>query len=247
MESTTFSKPPPPHISPPGMYYTKLAFRVIQFTLSIAMLGCAGSIISTGIWAIGSLIVVAPVTVVSFCWALAEGICIVVRAGHRGIHPGANVALDLLLWLAFIILTVVLFLVGVATTVISDVYSGGNDWSGYNRDSGSSSSPYGGSSSSSRDRYNYDNEVDKQLEAVAAKGQALIGLGATLVILHFVTFVIACYETNVRNRKKHTTVVIQQAPAAPLPGHPGNPVTYGVAPVSDSPAYGYAPNNYQKA
>jgi hypothetical protein len=33
-------------------------------------------------------------------------------------------------------------------------------------------------------------------------------------IIHFAAFVIACYETNVRNRRNHTTtVVVQQYPS----------------------------------
>lgn len=39
-------------------------------------------------------------------WDVAEAICILARRGHRGIHPGAIVAIDLLLWLGFIAGTV---------------------------------------------------------------------------------------------------------------------------------------------
>jgi hypothetical protein len=39
---------------------------------------------------------------VSFIWDVAEGICIIARRGHRGIHPGAIVAVDLLLWLGYV-------------------------------------------------------------------------------------------------------------------------------------------------
>ncbi len=38
---------------------------------------------------------------VSFIWDVAEGICILARRGRRGIHPGAIVAVDLLLWLGY--------------------------------------------------------------------------------------------------------------------------------------------------
>lgn len=32
---------------------------------------------------------------------VAESICLLVRRGHRGMHPGACVAVDLILWLGF--------------------------------------------------------------------------------------------------------------------------------------------------
>lgn len=43
---------------------------------------------------------------VCFIWDIAESICILTRRGRRGIHPGAIVAIDLLLWLAFIVVAV---------------------------------------------------------------------------------------------------------------------------------------------
>lgn len=36
-----------------------------------------------------------------FVWDVAEIICILKRGGHRGIHPGAIIAMDLLSWLAW--------------------------------------------------------------------------------------------------------------------------------------------------
>jgi hypothetical protein len=33
---------------------------------------------------------------------LAEAICICARGGHRGIHPGACVGVDLIIWLGFV-------------------------------------------------------------------------------------------------------------------------------------------------
>ena len=39
---------------------------------------------------------------VAFIWNVAEGICILTRGGRRGIHPGACVGVDLVLWLGFL-------------------------------------------------------------------------------------------------------------------------------------------------
>ena len=156
------SKPAPPHTSPLGMWSTKLSLRVIQFTLSIAMIGLVGSVMSAGFWALGTLICAAPPTIVSAVWALSEGICIFARGGHRGIHPGACVAVDLLLWLTFIGSTVALWFLGIATAIASGTLDG---LANYNRD------PYEWS----------DNSVSDTMDGLVAKGQALVGLGATLV------------------------------------------------------------------
>ncbi|KAH6617423.1 hypothetical protein F5144DRAFT_499053 [Chaetomium tenue] len=148
------TKPPPPHVSPTGMWASKLTLRVIQFALAIAIIGCVGSILSTGFWSIFVLVVIVPQAAVSVIWSLAEGICILARGGRRGIHPGANVGLDLVLWLGLVVGTIFLWLFGVASEL------------------------YVGSSS-----YYYGDDYDTAVEVigkVAALGQALIGLGATL-------------------------------------------------------------------
>lgn len=54
------AKPPPPHISPPGMYYTKLVLRTLQFAIAIANVGLVGSLLSTGFWGFATLVVITP-------------------------------------------------------------------------------------------------------------------------------------------------------------------------------------------
>lgn len=51
---------PHPHISSRGTYITKLILRVLQFALAIANLGLVGSLVSTGIWGMATLIVITP-------------------------------------------------------------------------------------------------------------------------------------------------------------------------------------------
>ena len=48
----------------------------------------------------------------SLCWNIAETICIVKRGGHRGIHPGANVGVDLIIWLGLTASTTIFGLFG---------------------------------------------------------------------------------------------------------------------------------------
>lgn len=70
-------------------------------------------------------------------------------------------AVDLLLWLTFIGSTVALWFLGIATAIASDTLDG---FSSFNRDSDYT-----------------DNSVSDTMDQVVAKGQALVGLGATLV------------------------------------------------------------------
>ncbi|KAK3291649.1 uncharacterized protein B0H64DRAFT_409668 [Chaetomium fimeti] len=149
-------KTPPPHISPRGMWASKLALRVIQFALAIAIIGCVGSFLASGISSIFTLIVIIPQAAVSTIWSFAEGICIITRAGRRGIHPGANVAVDLLLWLGLVVGTVLLWLGGAAAPVTFRYYYSGD---GYDQD-----------------RY----DTLTELTRLAGLGRALLGLGATL-------------------------------------------------------------------
>jgi hypothetical protein len=203
-------KTPPPHISPKGMWASKLALRVVQFVLAITTIGCVGSFLASGISSIVTLIVIIPQAAVSTIWSFAEGICIITRAGRRGIHPGANVALDLVLWLGLIVGTVLLWLLGVATPVTFGYY---NYADSYNQD-----------------RYDTLTEMAR----LARLGQALLGLGSTLTILHFTTFVIACVETSNRNRAERVVFVTQYA-QGPQYGYNGQAMGY--APAPPAPVY----------
>jgi hypothetical protein len=147
------------------MWGSKLALRILQFILALSLIGCAGSTISTATYLRYvenglSLLLIAPQAIVSAVWSLSDGICILARGGRRGIHPGANVALDLLLWMSCIVGVVIVSFFGIpANEDYLDVLD-------YRID---------------RYRLGTSGEVTRaKVTAAAAMGQAMVGLGATL-------------------------------------------------------------------
>ncbi|KAB5545859.1 hypothetical protein GE09DRAFT_221626 [Coniochaeta sp. 2T2.1] len=150
-------------------------------------------------------------------WQAAEFITIWASSKNHGIHPGANVALHLIIWL------VAILAVGFLATFVSfdlDQLSRIRDNS--NNGSGSSSSYYD----------NYDAPTFARLVQLE---ETLLAFSALLALLHFVLFVRACVETHQYNNSSLVTrtVYVQvpvQMPAGrvpvgyfayqPLPGQP---------------------------
>jgi hypothetical protein len=193
-------KPPPKYTSPKGMWTSKLILRTLMIIFGITILSLAGSIATSGIISSVPLLIAAPPGVLSLIWNVSEAICILTRGGHRGIHPGANVGLDLILWLALAGADVALWLIGVASSIVGAATS----YSSY------------GDYGSGYDDFDdvFGDDLSNTVKGIRAKGQALLGLTAVLTILHFTTFVIACYETNVRNRLPRQTVIVMQPATA---------------------------------
>jgi hypothetical protein len=73
-----------------------LLFSIIAFGISVGSAVTLQTLLSKAqaLW-------VAPQAIVGLCWCMAELITICAQTGHRGIHPGAHVALHLLLWLEY--------------------------------------------------------------------------------------------------------------------------------------------------
>ncbi|KAL2198272.1 hypothetical protein P885DRAFT_76978 [Corynascus similis CBS 632.67] len=139
--------PPPPHLSPRGTWTTKLALRILQFALALSIIGCAAS---SAPWNGSALVCIGPQASFSVVWTIADGIAVVVRAGHRGIHPGANVGVDLLLWLGFLVGTVLLWIVSSHRGITIQTVEGGGA------------------------------EVIDEMENRVAIGRALVGLALTM-------------------------------------------------------------------
>ena len=39
---------------------------------------------------------------VALVWSISESVCLMVLKGHRGVHPGAIVGVDLIIWLSLV-------------------------------------------------------------------------------------------------------------------------------------------------
>ncbi|KAM7194180.1 hypothetical protein V8F20_008100, partial [Naviculisporaceae sp. PSN 640] len=176
---------PPKYTSPKGMWVSKLILRIFSVILCITLAALGGAMANSHIVDAVVFIVMGPPVFAALAWDIAEGICILARGGHRGIHPGACVGVDLILWLGLIACTVILGLIGVGTNGFLYYYS---------------SSYY-----DSYDFYDYDMGLYSDM---ITKGRAMLGLASCLIIVHFVLFVLACYETNVRNNMGPTIVYV---------------------------------------
>ncbi|KAK0389634.1 hypothetical protein NLU13_3209 [Sarocladium strictum] len=84
---------------PQRTWVSKLTMRAISASLDLALVGVTAKL-GTSFFAV-VLIFMLPPAGVALVWNIAEGICILARGGHRGIHPGACVGVDLILWLGF--------------------------------------------------------------------------------------------------------------------------------------------------
>jgi len=162
-------KPAPKYTSPKGMWASKLILRSIMLIFSITLLALAGSLMDLGPFSYIPFLIVAPAGFLSLSWNLAEGICIVTRGGHRGIHPGANVGLDLILWLGLTGMCVTLALLGVGESLASGDESSSSSYSDIlnARDHLDSS-------------FSTESDVVNTVSGIARKGQALLGIGAVL-------------------------------------------------------------------
>ncbi|KFY05996.1 hypothetical protein V492_08198 [Pseudogymnoascus sp. VKM F-4246] len=87
--------------APPGaknevkrLWITKVSLRSVATVTSLIVIGCCGAS------PYGNPMLLGPAGG-AFLWCMAEGITLLVRRRtYKGIHPGACVGVDLILWLA---------------------------------------------------------------------------------------------------------------------------------------------------
>ena len=197
-------------------YKAKLVLRWIALLLTIACIVLA---------ALGrpfALLLFIPLAF-SFIWNIAN---IARRLSARTpIHPGANVALDLITWLAFFCTLVYTYFASAAWLYLSTRNYSSLENACYN----SNGSYYYG------DCVNFDTEVNV-LRSDSLHTSSIIALVAAVVgsvdlVIHFVLFVLACIDTHrVRHPQRYPDCnrhyeKVQQ--------HDG-PQPYGIVPVNNN-------------
>lgn len=85
-----------------GWHVTKIVFGSFSLIFCIVMLALAAVTIVATDYSSFEIVWVGPVAGLAAVWQIAEFITICARGGQLGIHPGAHVALHLLLWLGFV-------------------------------------------------------------------------------------------------------------------------------------------------
>jgi hypothetical protein len=91
-----------PLYSTKSWHVTKIVFESLALTFAIIALGVSLALALDyfGLMAY-AVLWTAPQAGITIIWAIAEFITICARRNHQGIHPGAHVALHLLLWLGY--------------------------------------------------------------------------------------------------------------------------------------------------
>jgi hypothetical protein len=170
------------HQSPKAIWISKLTLRILSAIFDIVLIGVSSAMGTD--WTEPPIIYFLPPACLSLAWGLADGIFILARAGRRGIHPGACIGADLVLWLGFAAASVMYIIFG-----------------------------YGWYFDSPRWFEFFDDSTD-----FYTLNRACVVIGFVEMVMHIVLFIIACYETSVRNRP---VAVFYQGPPpgmAPSPG-----------------------------
>ncbi|KAK4195471.1 hypothetical protein QBC40DRAFT_19966 [Triangularia verruculosa] len=214
---------PPKYVSPKSYWVTKVGGRIFSIVCSIVAIGLGAALMADarigGFYAVFIL----PAAVVCIAWDIAEISCIYKRGGNRGIHPGAIVGVDLILWLGLVFIS----LLCISWSLINARYH----VEGYGR---SINDPYNddyGTRSYRDQDENYKNpEYRALVNKINGLSKALSAFFCFLTLTHFGLFVIGCVETNIRNRMPKMVYVM----APPqleyyVPGPPSGvlPAPYG--------------------
>ncbi|CAP61614.1 uncharacterized protein PODANS_4_2150 [Podospora anserina S mat+] len=217
---------PPQYVSPRSYRVTKLAGRIFSIICCIVAIGLSAGLMADsrtdGVYGFYGIIII-PSTVVCMVWDVAEIICIMKREGNRGIHPGAIVGVDLILWLGLVFLTLLTVTLS-ATHAERHIEGYYETWDSETRRWTSSidlDSP----------------EMRALVRKISGLSQTLSAFVVFLTLTHLGLFIIGCIETNYRNRRPRIVYVMAPPPAnAYAPAAPPGvlPAPYG-APMMRTP------------
>ncbi|KAI6091224.1 hypothetical protein F4821DRAFT_267501 [Hypoxylon rubiginosum] len=164
-----------------------------------------------------------PISIATAAWTVAELLAVFVRrrsAPGRGIHPGAHVGAQLII---FLLMILALFYSGMLWRNVKRSIAPCNDWA---REPGNPDLAYQNSTGvNTNGRYtstsaffcpeDYREKVNNA--AYQAAVQALIAFSALLWAIHFTLFIRACIETQRRNKEPPVLMVYHQQPMWPAP------------------------------
>ncbi|KAL2265073.1 hypothetical protein VTJ83DRAFT_7583 [Remersonia thermophila] len=200
----------PQYVWPPRKWERKLGLRlasVLSLIIAAGLVGSLGANKRVRHYDGLGLVALSPGIGLTFLWDVAEIICIAVRGGHRGMHPGAIIGVDLLMWLGWICETGLF---------------------GYLASYGPESLIDGHSAQSRTDPEDWDwsrtTPEDRALEnEIQHKSRAAAAFMAFLVIVHFTLFVIGCREEHIRSIQRYH--IRRPIPEEPLQELSMEPVT----------------------
>ncbi|KAK7978428.1 hypothetical protein PG996_004476 [Apiospora saccharicola] len=248
---------PAPRVVPfsKNWYWGKMGLAIASVVFAVIALGLALGLAMgprSNVYATGFEYIVIPLVIACVVWDLVVLISVCTcLARHRraskaqqseqgqqqqpqdnshpkGVHPGASVGVDLVLWLGGLV--TLLFSLSFATSYGYEDYVCEDD---YYRNS-------------SYYRGYYDEYCNEEAAAVrrgvVQLGRALVAFICLLTLTHFIVFVRACVETNQRNRMRGPVIMV---PAQHLSMYMAPPQQPGVMPMM--PPHTYMASGHQGA
>ncbi|KAF7562659.1 hypothetical protein G7046_g1463 [Stylonectria norvegica] len=174
-----------------GWENTKIGLHAIDILFCIIALATTFSLIGKGGDYDFISLVCCPVLVVALIWDIAELITRCARKFKAGIHPGAHVALSLLIWMGAAIVG------GIEAT--SAAYM-----------------DYDYSSNSNCENYNNDTHEYEDCDSSSSGSRPSMIVIATFTCLvwlaHFILFILACIDTSRRNAAARRPIMIVNGP-----------------------------------
>ncbi|KAI1841809.1 hypothetical protein JX265_009418 [Neoarthrinium moseri] len=203
-------------------HWTKIAIRAFSLVSCVILIGLSGGLAAHRSYSGFSLsfLWIIPFAVFTAAWNIAEFITIGAcgkRHGsdaRRGIHPGAHVGVDLIIWL-----------VGIFSVFVSAVSSVSA------QRQLRTCQEYLAEKDSDSYRYYYQDYCEGSYEDLKTgitipMLRAITAFLAFVTLIHFVLFVRACVETNQRN---HTRANVMMVPPQAYYGAPVNTIPFGSA------------------
>ncbi|KAK1245516.1 hypothetical protein MKX08_005145 [Trichoderma sp. CBMAI-0020] len=213
--------------------FIKLGLQSLSFVLAVVGVGLGFSTLNFVFFVDTVVIAAAPPCIIAVLWSGAELITRAIRRFKAGIHPGAHVALSLIIFLVAVILT----------SLFGPWFQ--SSWNeGYDDDGSDCSYHY----SSALDSYVYsctDNSNDP--EVIASRHQFhhenSVAYAAAIItyivaVIHFVLFVGACIDTSKVNAAASRPIYVIAQPQAwqPIQQAPAETEARNVVPPTETEA-----------